>query len=208
MPKQARSREARTRGADLGAPINRPDLDTPGFAHPKVRRTMTDLLGEHRIQMINEAKHLGLTAATDFEAAEWFGVSDRTLKLWKVRDPAFAAALRLGKDIADGRVEATLYQKAVGYSYRAEKIFVNADGVTTRVPYIEHVVPSDTAIIFWLKNRKRYEWTDQQRHVVEIEDKTDPRKLAMAVLATLREAHDAALAEQTPMIEAGNGTDA
>lgn len=170
--------------------------ETQGFGVPKSRRIVTDLLGEHRLEMLSEARDLGLRAATDFEAAQWFGVTVSTLNLWKTRDPAFAEALQLGKDIADGRVEATLYHKATGYSYQSEEIKVIND-VVVRVPVIKHVPPSDTAIIFWLKNRQRQRWRDVQDHKVEGSvdvnvKQEDPRALAMAIIAALRDATAAA----------------
>lgn len=195
MVRRPKSKEARTRGPNLDEPLNR-------FGVPKSRRIVTDLLGEHRIEMLSEARDLGLRAATDFEAAQWFGVTVSTLNLWKTRDPAFAEALQLGKDIADGRVEATLYHKATGYSYPSEEIKVINDTIV-RVPIIKHVPPSDTAIIFWLKNRQRQRWRDVQDHKVEgkvdvdVSDKAaDPRALAMAIIAALREA--ATTADEEP----------
>ena len=61
-----------------------------------------------------------------------------------------------------------IYGRAVGYSFQAEKMFCNKDGIVTRVPYIEHVPPDVTAQIFWLKNRKPVEWRDvqQMEHVI------------------------------------------
>lgn len=166
---------------------------TKAMQSPKSQRRKTDLLGEHRAEIIAEAKELGLSGATDFQAAQTLGVDVVTIHRWKVRDPEFAAALRVGKDIADGLIEATLYHKARGYSFRSEKIF-NNDGVITRAETVEHVPPDTTAMIFWLKNRQREKWRDVQDHKVqgEIEHKVsitdDPRRLAIAMLATLRKA--------------------
>jgi hypothetical protein len=47
----------------------------------------------------------------------------------------------------------SLYNRANGYSYDAEKIFCDKNGKVTRVPYVEHVPPDVTACIFWLNNR-------------------------------------------------------
>jgi hypothetical protein len=47
----------------------------------------------------------------------------------------------------------SLYNRANGYSYDAEKIFCDKNGKVTRVPHREHVPPDVTACIFWLKNR-------------------------------------------------------
>ena len=38
--------------------------------------------------------------------------------------PSFGEALKLGKKESDERVERSLYQKAIGYSYDAVKIFL------------------------------------------------------------------------------------
>ena len=67
---------------------------------------------------------------------------------------------------ADTRVEQSLYQRAVGYSFKSEKIFYK-DGEVTRVPIVEHVPPDVTAQIFWLKNRDPARWRDawQVEHV-------------------------------------------
>jgi hypothetical protein len=54
----------------------------------------------------------------------------------------------------------SLYQRAVGYSYNAEKIFCDKNGNVTKVPYREHVPPDVTACIFWLKNRDPAHWHD------------------------------------------------
>jgi hypothetical protein len=66
----------------------------------------------------------------------------------------------VGKEEADARVERSLYMRAVGYSYDAEKIFCDKNGKVTRVPYREHLPPDVTAQIFWLKNRDPAHWRD------------------------------------------------
>jgi hypothetical protein len=164
-------------------------------AHRMRGRTEFD---EFRGQILAEATELGLSGATDFEAAEALGISVRTLNTWKARYPAFAKALSVSKDIADGKIEASLYHKARGYTYRSEKIFQH-EGQIIRAETREHVPPSDTAMIFWLKNRQRDRWRDQQDHKVDGQIdhqhthtiEADPRRLAIALLATLRKAVEA-----------------
>lgn len=102
---------------------------------------------------------------TDRELADLFGVSEMTLNRWKLQHPDFALALKAGKESADARVERSLYHRAVGYSFPSEKIFFH-QGEVTRVPYVEHVPPDTTAMIFWLKNRKPKEYRD--RHDIEV----------------------------------------
>jgi hypothetical protein len=56
-------------------------------------------------------------------------------------------------------VEASFYQRAVGYEHEGEKILV-VDGSIHHVPIMVHV-PADTrAGEFWLRNRSRDRWKD------------------------------------------------
>lgn len=114
-------------------------------------------------EMVEQARKLSLLGATDRELADFFSVSVSTLSLWKVEHAEFSDALKLGKESADARVERSLYQKAIGYSHEAVKIFADPKtGAEQIVPYTEHYAPDTTAAIFWLKNRKPAEWRDRQ----------------------------------------------
>jgi hypothetical protein len=58
-------------------------------------------------------------------------------------------------------MERSLYQKGIGYNYDAVKIFMPAGAKKPiYAPYVEHVPPSDVAMIFWLKNRDPANWRD------------------------------------------------
>ena|SRR3569833_2522024 len=105
------------------------------------------------------AKTLYENGATDAEVADVFRVSITTLKTWKSERPEFLAVLKGSKAIVDNRVERSLYERAVGYTFESEKIFCK-DGVVTRVPVREHIPPDVTAQIFWLKNRRPEEWRE------------------------------------------------
>ena len=111
-------------------------------------------------EYVEQARKLTQLGATDREVAEFFNVSEQTLNTWKHVHPEFLVSLKLGKETADRRVEQSLYRRAVGYSYDAEKIFTY-EGQPVRVPYVEHVPPDTTACIFWLKNRRRDLWRDR-----------------------------------------------
>lgn len=166
---------------------------------PKSERTKRDPFRDHYLEMMTEAKELGLSGATDFQVAQFFEVDQWTIDHWKRRHPDFAAALRLGKDIADEKVAATLYHKARGYSFRSEKIFQH-DGEIVRAETIEHVPPDTTAMIFWLKNRQRDQWRDQQDLNVSgsVELKADVRELAISLLATIKAGLAAPVIEHDP----------
>jgi hypothetical protein len=112
-------------------------------------------------RFIDVAKRMAYLGATDEDLAIAFGVTIKCVIEWRAKHPQFGEALKLGKKEADQRVERSLYQKAVGYSYDSVKIFMPAGAKKpVIVPYIEHVPPSDTAAIFWLKNRDPAHWRD------------------------------------------------
>ena len=58
-------------------------------------------------------------------------------------------------------MERSLYQRGLGYSYDAVKIFMPAGAKKPiYAPYVEHVPPDTTAAIFWLENRDPAHWRD------------------------------------------------
>jgi hypothetical protein len=130
------------------------------------------------VQYVDVARRMAYLGATDRDLAAAFNCTIKCIWDWKVLHPAFGEALKVGKKEADERVEHSLCQNAVGYSYDAVKIFLPY-GSTTPIyaPYIEHVPPDTTAGIFWLKNRNPTQWRDawQLEHVTGkyvVSDKT------------------------------------
>lgn len=98
-----------------------------------------------------------LLGATDKELADLFRVSEATINAWKLEHPEFLESLNAGKAEADANVAERLYQRAMGYTHPAVKIFIY-QGEPIVVPYTEHYPPDTTAAIFWLKNRKKDQW--------------------------------------------------
>lgn len=125
------------------------------------KRTPLGRPSPYRKEYVEQARQLATFGATDIEIADFFGVSDRTIYRWADQHKDFCQALKLGRDEVDERVQRSLYHKATGYSFEAEKIFCDK-GRVTRVKYREHVPPDTTACIFWLKNRRKAEWRDRQ----------------------------------------------
>lgn len=112
-------------------------------------------------EFIEQAQKLCLLGATDRELADFFGVVESTLNLWKVQHPEFSESLKVGKEVADKRVEQALYHRARGYSHNAVKILMTKDGDVFREEYVEHYPPDTVACIFWLKNRNPEAWRDK-----------------------------------------------
>jgi hypothetical protein len=104
--------------------------------------------------------------AADAELADFFQVSVRTLHRWKAEHEEFCHSIKVGKEAADSRVERALYERATGFAYVEEQAFKvrNADGSENlETIQVERMAPPDTtAMIFWLKNRKKVDWRDKQ----------------------------------------------
>ena len=112
----------------------------------------------------HQAKKLCQLGATDIELADFFGVNADTIYRWKIEFSEFSEAIKLGKEPADDRVERSLYQRAVGYTFESVKIFMPAKAnEPVYAPYREHVPPDTAAASLWLRNRRKDEWRDKQQ---------------------------------------------
>jgi hypothetical protein len=129
------------------------------------------------------ARHLCAGGATDHELAQAFGVATSTIYLWAQKNPEFSEALKVHKGEFDARVERALAARAVGYTYRAMKVFTHF-GKPVHVPYLEHVPPDVGAIKLWLTNRRPDEWRDVNRVELDGRIKTEPSGFDMAKLDT------------------------
>jgi hypothetical protein len=131
---------------------------------------------------------------TEEQVAKNMGIAYSTLKEWKNKFPTIMAALKKGKEVVDFEVENSLLKRAMGMEVTEEKVYYQeVDGkVTTKKEVVKKQIPPDTtAIIFWLKNRKPYEWRDRRHQVLEGELKVqnDPlEKLSSSELEKLIEA--------------------
>lgn len=122
---------------------------------------------------------LAIKGATNDEIAEAFGITVRTFIRWKQQFPSLDEAVTQGKDIADAKVEKSLYQRAIGYTVTdTEKIIeLNpSDGSQKpiRVKNTEkHIVPDTMACMYWLNNRKRTHWSQRQEVALSAGDDTE-----------------------------------
>lgn len=124
-----------------------------------------------------QAEQLCQLGATDAEMADFFDVTVRTINRWKVTHPEFSVAIRRGKASADNRVEDSLYHRAMGTEYekahpvKLKKVIYDNEGrkvaeeERVEVVMVKEIIPPDTtAMIFWLKNRRKEAWRDMQQH--------------------------------------------
>lgn len=109
------------------------------------------------VNLSNRIAALYGAGKTDLEVSKILGISVRALYNWKHSQPDFLHALKEGKSAADDLVESSLFNRATGYTYPEEKIFI-WEGQVIRVKTKKHIPPDVTASIFWLKNRRPDEW--------------------------------------------------
>lgn len=120
---------------------------------------------QYRDEYADQAHKLAVLGATDQEIADFFEIDVRTVYRWKHDHEAFCQALKAGKEVADERVERSLYQKAIGYEQDEVKIFMpGGASAPVYAPFRAKIAPDTTAAIFWLKNRRSQEWRDKQDH--------------------------------------------
>ena len=121
--------------------------------------------------------------STDFELSLAFGVNVDTIYRWKAYHPEFSEAIAGARAIPIERVERSLYHRAIGYSFKAQKTLV-VDGQVTTVEYVEHEPPDTNAASLWLRNVDPMRWRDRHEVLTEHVDTRTEREL------TLEEIHD------------------
>jgi hypothetical protein len=119
----------------------------------------------YRPEFCDKARRFCENGATDREVAEALGIHTATYYRWRAEHAEFCEATRVGKELADARVEASLYHRAIGYSFSAVKIFMPAGAKEpVYAPYVEHVPPETAAASLWLRNRQPTKWRDKTEH--------------------------------------------
>lgn len=114
---------------------------------------------------LQEVQRMAMLGLTNEQLAYVFGVSTTAIDNWIKNDKEFRGAIRDGKEVADKRVERSLFERATGYNHDSEKIFCH-NGQIVRASYVEHYPPDVTACIHWLKVRKPSEWREVNELVV------------------------------------------
>jgi orotate phosphoribosyltransferase-like protein len=116
---------------------------------------------EYKREYVQRAAEMCANGATDIELADELDVSVSTLYNWRAKYPEFLQAVKTAKEIADERVERSLFQRAVGFEHEAVKVGFTKEGVPLYAPYREVIPPDTNAASFWLKNRQPDKWRDK-----------------------------------------------
>ena len=116
----------------------------------------------YKSEYAEQSYKLCLLGYTDKELATFFNVCEATINNWKLNHKEFLESLTRGKDMADGEIVDSLYNRALGYEHPDTHIS-NYMGEITKTKIIKHYPPDTTAAIFWLKNRQSGKWRDKPK---------------------------------------------
>jgi len=135
------------------------------------------------------AELMAKSAMIDKDMAAFIGISESTFHKWKIDHPDFAAALIKGKQDPDDKVEAALFQSAMGH-HEDEFTQVKVPGpdgediIKHTTMTRRYIAPQVAAQIFWSKNRRPDRWKDKQE--VSIDMDSDPLMKVAQQLADFR----------------------
>lgn len=108
-------------------------------------------------QFVQAARLMIAKGCTTWEIAEAFGVTERQIYRWRATYDDFNEAFRELGQLLDERVERTLFERAVGYHYAAEKP-AHFKGITFTIPYTAYVPGDVAAMKHWLAVKRPAEW--------------------------------------------------
>ena len=107
-------------------------------------------------EIARKAYELG---AVDDDVADMFDISVRTLYRWRIQHKAFADACAVGKEYADEWIAASLYQRARGFEYTAERVFMFAKSEEPIIArYAKRVLGNPRVALQWLRIRQPEKW--------------------------------------------------
>lgn len=118
---------------------------------------------KYKKEFADQARKLCAKGFTDKDLAEFFEVDESTFTRWKQAHEELRTSLKEAKEDFDTKtVEDTLLKRALGYEATESKIEQQEGAPAKKTMTKKHIPPSDTALIFWLKNRNPGKWRDKQ----------------------------------------------
>ena len=117
----------------------------------------------YRPEYANQARQAYQLGACDEDIARFFEIDISTFYRWRVRHADFAAACVIGREFADNRVEMSMYQRAIGFEYEVERVFMFASWTDPLIARSTRRVLGDPRIAMqWLRLRRPKEWREDK----------------------------------------------
>jgi transposase-like protein len=90
--------------------------------------------------------------------AQTFSVSIATLYRWLDQYPEFGLAVAMGRGDHAGLKEPSQFKRAIGYQYRAARVYRANSPNPVAVDYDHHVLADPKVALRWLSNRRPERW--------------------------------------------------
>ena len=135
-------------------------MPSPRKKLPRIKTGANGRPTDFRPEYIQVVFDLCLLGFTDRQLAEFFDVSEVTLRSWKKKQPDFLLAMRKGKAIADAKVAHSLYNRAIGITVEELRETVTKDGQIIALKTTKQIPGDVQAQRFWLKNRQPDKWKE------------------------------------------------
>ena len=110
-------------------------------------------------RVIEQVELLAGFELTEEEIGQVLGVTRLTINNWKT-NKEFLYALKKGKATLDAKVVKSLVKRALGYSYKEITRELKDGKITVTKIIDKFLAPDTTAMIFWLKNRRKDLWRE------------------------------------------------
>lgn len=122
---------------------------------------------------LNKLRGYARNGLTDEQIASKIGISRQTLSRWKNDHPAIKDALAKSKEIFDNCAEEALYGLVTGYYITETKTTTSEFNDPVTVTITKYIKPDTTALIFWLQNRRPFQWRDKRIQAAANESGTE-----------------------------------
>lgn len=122
--------------------------------------------------VLEEIKEYALSGCTMEQIAHRLLISKSALYKWSKKYPELEEVINEGKQVADDRVEQSLYDLCFDHDVREITVEKDENGnVVKQVIRTKHIPASATAIQYWLQNRRTDVWKSHQS--LELHGKSD-----------------------------------
>lgn len=113
--------------------------------------------------ILEEIKEYATSGCTMSQIASRLLVSKQTLYTWSKKYPELNAVISEGKKSADDRVEESLYELCFPRDVKEVEVEKDGQGTIIRQKIkTKHYPANPIAIQFWLQNRRKEDWKNQQ----------------------------------------------